>query len=131
MAAVDVNQSGIASGVINASRQLGGSLGIAVLGSIAATLGRADWEHKLPLLAPAAQAKAGHLTSLVLGGQGKAIATLAGRPAETAGLESFVHGLRGALLTSAVLALAAAAVAAIGLRSSTPVTQEAQMREAA
>jgi EmrB/QacA subfamily drug resistance transporter len=131
MAAVDVNQSGIASGVINASRQLGGSLGIAVLGSIAATLARADWQHKLPLLAPAAQAKAGHLTALVLGGQGKAIASLAGRPAERAGLESFVHGLRGALLTSAVLALAAAAVAAIGLRRSTPATQEAELREAA
>jgi EmrB/QacA subfamily drug resistance transporter len=131
MAAVDEDHSGIASGVINAARQLGGSLGIAVLGSIAATLARADWQHKLSLLGPAARAKAANLTGLALGGQGKAIAALAGRRAETAGLESFVHGLRGALLTSAVLALVGAAVAAVGLRRSTPTTQEAQLRKAA
>jgi EmrB/QacA subfamily drug resistance transporter len=118
MAAVERNQSGIASGVINAGRQVGGSLGIAVLGTVAALLTRSDWQQQLALLPPASHAKAVHLASLVVGGQGSAVAGLAGRSAELAGLESFVYGLRGALLTSSVLALVAAAVAFAGLRHS-------------
>jgi EmrB/QacA subfamily drug resistance transporter len=116
MAAVDEDQSGIASGVINASRQVGGAFGIAVLGSIAATLSRADWQHQLSLLAPATQAKANELTTLVLGGQGSAIAALAGQPAARAGLESFVDGVHAALLTGSALTLIASAVALFGLR---------------
>jgi EmrB/QacA subfamily drug resistance transporter len=116
MGAVDREQSGIASGVINAARQVGGALGIAVLGSVAAILARADWSHQLTLLAPATQAKAANLTPLVLDGQGQAIGTLAGSAAEAAALSSFVQGLRGALLVSSALALVAAAVALVGLR---------------
>jgi EmrB/QacA subfamily drug resistance transporter len=124
MAAIERNQSGIASGVINASRQVGGALGIAVLGSIAATLARTEWLDALPRLGPAVQAKAAQLTPLVPGGQGNVVRSLAGRPAELAALESFVHGLRGALLTSSALALVGAAVAAIGLRPSSGVRGE-------
>jgi Na+/melibiose symporter-like transporter len=116
MAAVDEDQSGIASGVINASRQVGGEFGVAVLGSIAATLSRADWQHQLSLLAPATQAKANELAALVLGGQGSAIAALAGPPAAMAGLDSFVHGLHGALLTGSALTLIGSVVAFVGLR---------------
>jgi EmrB/QacA subfamily drug resistance transporter len=116
MAAVDPEQSGIASGVINASRQVGGALGIAVLGSIAATLTRTDWQQQLSQLPPATHAKAAHLTALVVGGQGKLIATAAGRPAELAALAAFVDGTRGALLTSSALTLIASAVAFAGLR---------------
>jgi hypothetical protein len=82
-------------------------------------------------MAPAAQAKAAHLTTLVLGGQGRLIGALAGRPAETAGLESFVHGLRGALLASSALTLIASAVAFVGLRHSGAATQVVQIAEAA
>jgi EmrB/QacA subfamily drug resistance transporter len=131
MAAVDRDETGVAAGVVNAARQLGGALGIAVLGSVAAALARTDWQHRLSLLAPAGHVKAAHLSTLVLGGQGKAIAAIAGRPAEIAGLESFVHGLRGALLVGSALALAGAVVAAIGLRGSKPTAQEVEMAKAA
>jgi EmrB/QacA subfamily drug resistance transporter len=116
MAAVAAEQSGVASGVINASRQVGGALGIAVLGSIAATITRTDWHQQLSQLPAATQAKAGHLTALVVGGQGPPIAAAAGRPAELAALASFVDGTRGALLTSSALVLIASAVAFAGLR---------------
>jgi EmrB/QacA subfamily drug resistance transporter len=119
MAAVDTDESGIASGVINASRQVGGAFGIAVLGSIAATLTRDDWQHRLSLLGPGTQAKATELSTLVLGGQGKAIAALAGRPTAAAGLESFVEGVHAALLTGTALTLLSAAVAFLGLRAQT------------
>src|SRR4029077_6386777 len=105
MAAVDPDQAGIAPGVINPSRQVGAAVGIAVLGAGAVALARGDWQGQLSTLAPATQAKASQLTALVLGGQGAQIAALAGRPAEHAGLESFVYGLRGALIVSAGLAL--------------------------
>jgi EmrB/QacA subfamily drug resistance transporter len=116
MAAADPEQSGVASGVINASRQVGGALGIAVLGSIAATVTRADWQQKLSQLPPATHAKAAHLEALVVGGQGRLIAGAAGRPAELAALASFVDGTRTALLTSSALALIASVVAFAGLR---------------
>ena len=124
MATVPADQSGIASGIINAGRQVGGSLGIAVLGTVSALLARSEWQHQLALLPPASQSKAAHLTSLVVGGQGSAVAAVAGRSAELAGLTSFVDGLRGALLTSSVLALVAAAVAFGGLRRSRPSAPE-------
>jgi EmrB/QacA subfamily drug resistance transporter len=120
MAAVDPDQAGIASGVINASRQVGGALGIAVLGSIAATITRTDWQQRLSQLPAATHAKAAPLTTLVLGGQGKPIAAAAGHPAEIAALTAFVDGTRGALLTSSALALVASAVAAAGLRRRRP-----------
>jgi EmrB/QacA subfamily drug resistance transporter len=131
MAAVERNQAGIASGVINAGRQVGGALGIAVLGAVAAMLTRSEWQQQLTLLPPADQATAAHLTSLVVGGQGRAVAAIAGRPAELAGLESFVRGLHYALLTSSILALGAAAVAFAGLRRSWSTRNELDLPEAA
>jgi EmrB/QacA subfamily drug resistance transporter len=119
MGAVDRDHAGIAAGVVNASRQVGGALGVAVLGSIAATFARADWHQQQSLLAPATHAKA-HLTTLVVGGQGRLIGTLAGRPAEEAALGSFMHGLRVALLTSSAVALMASVVALVGLRRRQP-----------
>jgi EmrB/QacA subfamily drug resistance transporter len=130
MATVPADQSGIASGVINAGRQVGGSLGIAVLGTLAAVLARSQWQHQIALLPLASHAKAAHLTSLVVGGQGRALAAVAGRPAELAGLASFVDGLRGALLASAALALVAAAVAFFGLRRARPDAQELAVPQA-
>ena len=120
MAAVDRDRSGIASGVINANRQLGGALGIAVLGSVAATLTRDAWHEGLAQLPAATQAAAEPLTGLVLGGQGRPIAALAGPQAQTAALEAFVHGVSGAMLASSALTLLAALVAFVGLRRLAP-----------
>jgi hypothetical protein len=67
---------------------------------------------------PTSQARGGPMTghNSPVDGQGQAIGTLAGTTAEAAALSSFVQGLRGALLVSSALALAAAAVALVGLR---------------
>jgi EmrB/QacA subfamily drug resistance transporter len=120
MAGVDDDRSGIAAGVVNSARHVGSALGVAVLGSIVATLARADWHHQVSLLAPGTQAKATHLTRLVLDGQGKVIGKLAGHPAQEAALESFVHGVQGALLTSSAIAFIGSAVALVGLRQLRP-----------
>jgi EmrB/QacA subfamily drug resistance transporter len=120
MAAVERHQAGVASGVINASRQVGGALGIAAMGSIAATLARSDWNRQLAHLPPASHAALARLTTLVVGGQGNVIQALAGRQARSAALDSFVHGLHGALLASATLTLIGAAIALAGLRRRRP-----------
>jgi EmrB/QacA subfamily drug resistance transporter len=116
MAAVDRTKAGIASGVINASRQVGGALGIAVLGGIGTTLAADMWANRIANLPQGLQAKAERLVPLVQGGQGnKILAITHSRVAQANALESFVHGVEWALRTGAGLTLAAALVAGFGL----------------
>jgi EmrB/QacA subfamily drug resistance transporter len=117
MGAVDRARAGIASGVVNASRQVGGALGIAALGGIGTTLSASSWSDRISSLPTALQAHAEALTPLVQGGQGARILAITHNPAaKTAALDSFVHGVQGALLAGAVLTLAAGIVALVGLR---------------
>jgi MFS family permease len=126
MAAVDRARAGIASGVINASRQVGGALGIAVLGGIGTTLASNSWSDKIAGLPPARHAAAEALTPLVQGGQGAKILAITHSPAAQANaLEAFVHGVNGALLAGAALTFTAALVAGIGLRNVQMRTDEA------
>jgi EmrB/QacA subfamily drug resistance transporter len=118
MAAVDRTRAGIASGVINASRQVGGAFGIAILGSVGATLAASNWTDKVSALPPALHAKGAALTPLVQGGQGALITAKTHSPAiGAAALDSFQHGVRGAFLVGAILLLVAAAVSFFGLRN--------------
>ncbi len=117
MAAVDHTKAGIASGVINASRQVGGALGIAVLGGIGTTLAASSWHDTISTLPPALHAKALALTPLVQGGQGAKITQITHNPAVGhQALLSFQHGVRGAFLAGCGLLFAAAAVAFVGMR---------------
>jgi EmrB/QacA subfamily drug resistance transporter len=117
MGAVDRARAGIASGVVNASRQVGGALGIAALGGIGTTLSASSWSDRISSLPTALQAHATALTPLVQGGQGARILAITHSPAaKTAALDSFVHGVQGALLAGAALTLAAGVVALVGLR---------------
>jgi EmrB/QacA subfamily drug resistance transporter len=91
MASVPVDKSGVGSGVLNSFRQVGGALGIAVMGAI--------------------------LASYVHAGIRSAL-----------GKQEFVNGLHAALLVSAGIALAAAVVAVVLVRTS-PEAERAQLRE--
>jgi hypothetical protein len=104
--------------VINASRQVGGALGIAVLGGIGATLAANAWSDKIANLPPARHALAEKLTPLVQGGRGNVIERLTG--SERAGaeaLDAFMSGGHAALLTAGALTFLAAIVAFVGLRN--------------
>ncbi len=57
MNAVDRTKSGAASGVISMSRMVGGSVGLAVMGALVATVGRSQIDSSLPQLAAATRAK--------------------------------------------------------------------------
>jgi EmrB/QacA subfamily drug resistance transporter len=132
MAAVDRTKAGIASGVINASRQVGGALGIAVLGGIGTTLAASSWADRISGLPPALHAQAEQLVPLVQGGQGKQILAIThSQTAQANALEAFVHGVDRALLTGAGLTFAAALVAMIGLRHLRPAADEAPAGQSA
>jgi EmrB/QacA subfamily drug resistance transporter len=93
MASVPVDKAGVGSGVLNSFRQVGGSLGIALMGAILLS-----YEHPTAVKGVAAQ--------------------------------QFVNGLHAALLVSAGIAFAAAAVA-IGLVRTTPAVEHAHLAEMA
>jgi MFS family permease len=114
MSAVDRTRSGIASGVINASRQVGGAIGIAVLGSIMAKLAVDHWTSTQ---AAAALPDSGHaLDELVVGGQVGVIVQTAGPQAGAAAAESFVQGMQAAMYVGSAFCFAAAVLAATVLR---------------
>jgi EmrB/QacA subfamily drug resistance transporter len=116
MAAVERTKAGIASGVINASRQVGGALGIAVLGGIGTTLASSEWSSKIAGLPAPLHTQAERLLPLVQGGQGKQIQAITHNPTATAdALAAFVHGVNGAFLVGGGLTLTAALVACFGL----------------
>ena len=120
MAAVDQTKAGIASGVINASRQVGGALGIAVLGTIGTSVAASSWQTKIAGLPPARHAAAVRLTGLVEGGQSKLIGLHAGPVAKAAANDAFVSGVREAMLVGSGLMLLAGVVAFVGLRGHVP-----------
>ena len=118
MGAVDHAKAGVASGVVNASRQVGGALGIAVLGGIGSTLAANAWSDKIAGLPPVRHALAERLTPLVQGGRGNVIEQLTGsHVAATEALDSFMRGVHAALLTAGALTFLAAIVAFVGLRN--------------
>jgi MFS family permease len=128
MGSVDPARAGIASGVVNASRQVGGALGVAVLGSIAATVASSHWAN----LAPAAlHGTAGRLDQLVIGGQAQQIGKLAGPGASLAATHAFVDGVTTAMTVGSLLALTGAIIAFFGLRGFRPVAAPQGMPVAA
>ncbi len=101
MATVPVDKAGVGSGVLNSFRQVGGSLGIALLGAVMAS-GSSSFAGKAQAAYHAKVEKAAalgvHLPAPTVQ-QKQAIAQ-----------EAFVHGLHSALLVSAAIALGAVAV---------------------
>jgi EmrB/QacA subfamily drug resistance transporter len=92
MGSVPIDKAGVGSGVLNSFRQMGGSLGIALMGAILLS-----YEH------PTASAQVAS--------------------------QQFVDGLHAALLVSAVIAFAAAAVAIVLVRTK-PAVERAHIAEA-
>jgi EmrB/QacA subfamily drug resistance transporter len=118
MGSVDPTRAGIASGVVNSSRQVGGALGVAVLGSIAATVASSHWADNAPA---AIHATSGRFQSLVVGGQVAPIARLAGSDAGLAASHAFINGVTTAMTIGSLLALCGAGIAFFGLRGFSPV----------
>ncbi len=105
MSAVEPARSGIASGVVNSARQVGGAIGIAVMGSIVAKLA-------LGSFGPAPE----EVEHLVVGGQTALIGVTAGPDVAARAADAFVAGMHGAMLAGGALTFAAMLVSVFWLR---------------
>ncbi len=109
-------RAGAASGIAETATELGGALGIAILGSIGTALYRSDLTSALPAGVPPGAADVARGT---LGGAVGVAAQLPGQLGNellAVAREAFVQGLHLAAGISAVIALASAVVALIALR---------------
>jgi MFS transporter, DHA2 family, methylenomycin A resistance protein len=109
--------SGAASGVLNASRQIGTSIGLAVLGTVGVNAAVANWTGKIrgfpahdrgPALAQAQNVSGARITTVT-----KALGAAYRDPAA----QSFLHGYHLATAVAGLCTITAALVGAIGLRA--------------
>ncbi|MFI9598630.1 MFS transporter [Streptomyces sp. NPDC004069] len=127
MQALPREKAGSASALSNTFRQVGGALGIAVLGSVLSTAYRNDIEGKLGLLPAGLRDKAGESIEATLGiaaklgPQGK---DLIG-PAN----DAFLHAMHVTALCGTVVALVGAAVVAVFLPGRQAVPQKGEEEE--
>ncbi len=115
---VPPGSSGAASGVLNASRQIGTSIGLAVIGAIGANAAVSAWAARAARFPAAVRADAmgGGPEQDVAGARIGAVGRALGAGYRQAATDAFVHGYRLAVGAGAACLLAAACVAALGLR---------------
>ena len=114
---VPPERAGVASGISETGAELGGALGIALLGSIGIAVYRNELTDAVPAGVPGAKADVARDT---LGGAREAVEELPdGRGAELleAAQDAFTQGMQVAAVTGTAIAVATAAVAALFLRS--------------
>ena len=113
---VPPERAGVASGISETGTELGGALGIAVLGSIGVAVYRGQLADTLPAEIPPEVSEASKDT---LAGAAESVETLPDALGTTildAAQEAFTQGLQVAALASAAVALATAALVAVLLR---------------
>jgi MFS transporter, DHA2 family, multidrug resistance protein len=117
-------QAGAASGISETGAELGGALGIAVMGSIGVAIYRGQLAERLPDSVPAAVAEAARDTL------GSATAVAAQLPDQLgaavlqAAREAFVAGMRLSSALAAVVGVALAVLALVVLRNEEPASPE-------
>ncbi len=112
--------SGAASGVLNAGRQVGTSIGLAVLGAIGVRAATASWSSATAGLPAGLRATAAAQAQRVGGGQISSVTGALGDAVRDMAVNSYLHGEQLALLVAAGCMVFAAAVALIGLRERKP-----------
>jgi MFS transporter, DHA2 family, methylenomycin A resistance protein len=116
MAEVPEGSSGIGSGLFNACRQIGTAMGLAILGSLGASVILADWHRRSGSFPRAARPSAAQAGGDVAGGQVHAVAATVGRFALDPAASAFHRGFGLALLLASVILAAAGLVGFLGLR---------------
>jgi MFS family permease len=116
MASVPEGSSGIGSGLFNACRQIGTTMGLAILGSIGASVILADWHQQSGSFPPAERQSAAQAGADVTGGQVHAVAAFVGRLALDPAESSFLRGFGIALLLAGATLAVAGLVGFLGLR---------------
>jgi EmrB/QacA subfamily drug resistance transporter len=113
---VPAGVSGAASGVVNAARQVGTSVGLAVLGSLGVTAALSDWRATVARLPAAARPAAARQAQNVAGAHISAVTQALGPAYRDAAAQAFTHGYHLAVGVGAICVLAAAVTAFLGFR---------------
>jgi len=116
MAEVPAGSSGIGSALFNSCRQIGTAMGLAILGSIAASAILADWHRRAGSLPPTERQPAAQVGADVAGGQVHVVNASVGADAFYPAVASFLRGFELALLLAGVIIAAAGVVGLRGLR---------------
>lgn len=116
MATIPPERSGVGSGILNSSRQIGAAIGLAALGSISVATASGAWREWLGALPEAGRAQAAMLIQQVAGAEAQAVAAVLGPAALAPALEAFMAGYRVSLLVAGGLLLVAAVIAFTCLR---------------
>jgi MFS transporter, DHA2 family, methylenomycin A resistance protein len=109
--------SGTASGVFNASRQVGTSIGLAILGAIGTHAATSAWTSQVAHLPGAARQAAIGQARNVASARISSVTTALGPGHRAAAEQAFTHGYHVAVLTAGLCLIAAAIIAASGLRN--------------
>jgi hypothetical protein len=107
MASLPLRKAGVGSAVNDTTRELGGALGVAVLGSLLASKFTAALPATVAQLPAAAQAAAKSSLGGAIG-VARSLPAATGGPLELAAKEAFVGGMRVSMVGAAVVAMAAA-----------------------
>jgi MFS transporter, DHA2 family, methylenomycin A resistance protein len=113
MSAVEAAHSGLAAGIVNAARQLGAVLGIAVFGSAAVSVAERSWNRH-------AGHAAGGLGQSVAGGQIEEVTARLGHRFDDIAANAFTSGMRAGLALAALGLLIGAASILAGARPTAP-----------
>ncbi len=108
--------SGAASGILNAARQVGTSVGLAVLGAVGLNATVSDWSNKVAGFPTSVQAAADGQAQAVAGAQISTVTQSIGASYREPAIQSFLQGYRLAMIVAAGCTLAAAVIAGLGLR---------------
>jgi MFS family permease len=108
--------SGTASGVFNASRQVGTSMGLAILGAVGADAAISAWRSQVADLPGAARQAAIGQARNVASARIGSVTRVLGVGQRAAADHAFSHGYQVAVLIAGLCLIAAAILAAFGLR---------------
>lgn len=111
--------SGTASGMLNASRQIGTSVGLAVLGTIGVNAAVSAWNTNIAGFPASIRAAAAGQSQNVTGARINAVIGQLGSAYRHPAADSFLHGYQLAVGVGAVCLLLAALLAVIGFRRNT------------
>jgi len=116
---VPAGVSGAASAVLNAARQIGTSVGLAVLGTVGASAAISDWHARIDRFPAPVRSMARHQTQQVAGARMTDVVRALGPAYRHPAAQAFAHGYHVAVGCGACCLVAAAAIAILGLRRPT------------